>query len=44
MEKKPTYTGRISGAGRQYVEAPVKPSCTKGKTIKHRGTDLRNGK
>jgi hypothetical protein len=42
MKEKPTYTGNISPAGAQKVEAPVKVEAKKGKTKIKRGDDLRN--
>ena len=36
------YVGKISNAGVQVVEAPVKPKAKKGKTVVKKGDDLRS--
>ncbi|MDD6342229.1 MAG: hypothetical protein PUA50_07940 [Eubacteriales bacterium] len=38
------YHGKISGAGNQKVEAPIKTEKSKGQTVVHKGSDLRDGK
>ena len=39
---KSGYIGKISNAGAQLVEAPVKPKAQTGKSVKKTGDDLRN--
>lgn len=41
MENKPTYTGKISHSGAQYVQAPVNVKAQKGKSSVKKGNDLR---
>ena len=35
------YIGRIANTGPQVVEAPHKPNAPRGKSIIHKGNDLR---
>jgi len=42
-EGKATYTGNISGAGAQFVKAPVQVKNSTGKGKVKTGDDLRNG-
>lgn len=47
MASKPNakgYVGRISNAGTQKVEAPHQKDAPSGKTVVHKGNDLRTGK
>lgn len=41
---KSDYIGKITSAGTQKVEAPVKASPKKGKSATKKGSDLRGGK
>lgn len=44
MKNNHGYIGRIGNTGAQYVQAPVKPVSSKGKTVVKKGNDLRTGK
>ena len=43
MEKKKGYTGSIRNQGAQVVKAPVSQGKQSGKSVIHRGNDLRTG-
>ena len=44
MKNKPTYAGSIKNQGSQIVNPPLGQNSTKGKTVAHKGKDLRSGK
>lgn len=39
-----TYIGKVTGAGMQKVDAPIKDKAQKGKTLVTKGKDLRDRK
>lgn len=44
MANKNGYIGKISNSGAQVVKAPLAQGNGKGKSVVHKGNDLRTGK